>query len=62
MYTFTIHVHLLCEKLIGCKLIGPVCFGVGAVTEKSEKPAKYRRKKGLRQLFTANKTNEEHSN
>jgi len=38
-----------------------VCVGVssvGSVKEKSEKPARYRRKKGLRQLFNANKNDD----
>jgi len=35
---------------------------VGAVAEKPEKPSRYRRKKGLRQLFNANRNNDDASN
>jgi len=32
-------------------------FFAGNVSEKSEKPSRYRRKKGLRQLFSAHRSN-----
>jgi len=49
-------------------MLHPVTFhqwqfvAVGAVKEKFEKPSRYRRKKGLRQLFNANKNSEDSSN
>jgi len=39
-----------------------ILLPVGNVTEKSEEPSRYRRKKGLRQLFSANKNNDDASN
>jgi len=37
-------------------------LSVGTITEKSDKPSRYRRKKGLRQLFDVNKNSEDACN
>ena len=68
----TVDMHLLCKMFVHLQAPGQmparyystgdrecvVVSYVGSVKEKPEKPARYRRKKGLRQLFNANKNDD----
>ena len=51
-FTQLIHCHVEHQPIADCVVVDILC--IGTATEKSEKLSRCRRKKGLRQLFSAN--------